>query len=124
MDKFLVIDLEMDLRSARADFEKKYLTAQINNFNGNISKTAKFIGMDRSELHRKLNDLAWWPEGSCSAACSRSAETGGFLTSRGTWWMQPLLQVPQLTLLKVHVFLSWLKNHLKQNFTLHFNMKK
>ena len=35
MDKFLVIDLEMDLRSARADFEKKYLTAQINNFNGN-----------------------------------------------------------------------------------------
>ncbi len=57
MDKFLVIDLEMDLRSARADFEKKYLMAQINNFNGNISKTAKFIGMDRSALHRKLNDL-------------------------------------------------------------------
>ena len=57
MDKFLVIDLAMDLRSARADFEKKYLIAQINNFNGNISKTAKFIGMDRSALHRKLNDL-------------------------------------------------------------------
>ena len=57
MDKFLVIDLEMDLRSARADFEKKYLTAQINNFNGNISKTAKFIGMDRSALHRKLKEL-------------------------------------------------------------------
>ena len=36
MDKFLVIDLDMDLRSARADFEKKYLIAQINNFNGNI----------------------------------------------------------------------------------------
>ena len=47
----------MDLRSARSDFEKRYLTAQINNFNGNISKTAKFIGMDRSALHRKLNDL-------------------------------------------------------------------
>ena len=57
LDKFLVLDLEMDLRSARADFEKKYLIAQINNFNGNISKTAKFIGMDRSALHRKLNDL-------------------------------------------------------------------
>ena len=57
LDKFLVIDLKMDLRSARADFEKKYLIAQINNFNGNISKTAKFIGMDRSALHRKLNDL-------------------------------------------------------------------
>tara|TARA_Y100001970_G_C14084326_1_gene776462 strand:- start:790 stop:1032 length:243 start_codon:yes stop_codon:yes gene_type:complete len=57
LDKFLVIDLEMDLRSARADFERKFLIAQINNFNGNISKTAKFIGMDRSALHRKLNDL-------------------------------------------------------------------
>ena len=57
LDKFLVIDLEMDLRSARADFEKKYLIAQINNFNGNISKTAKFIGMDRSALHRKLKEL-------------------------------------------------------------------
>ena len=33
------------------------IIAQINNFNGNISKTAKFIGMDRSALHRKLNDL-------------------------------------------------------------------
>ena len=57
MDKFLVIDLEMDLRSARADFERKYIIAQINNFNGNISKTAKFIGMDRSALHRKLKEL-------------------------------------------------------------------
>ena len=57
LDKFLVIDLAMDLRSARADFEKKYIIAQINNFNGNISKTAQFIGMDRSALHRKLNDL-------------------------------------------------------------------
>ena len=57
LDKFLVIDLEMDLRSARADFEKKYLIAQINNFNGNISKTAKFIDMYISALHRKLNDL-------------------------------------------------------------------
>ena len=57
MDKFLVIDLEMDLRTARADFEKKYLIAQINNFNGNITKTAKFIGMDMAALHRKLSDL-------------------------------------------------------------------
>ena len=47
----------MDLRSARADFERKYIIAQINNFNGNISKTAKFIGMDRSALHRKLKEL-------------------------------------------------------------------
>ncbi len=62
MDKFLVIDLEMDLRTARADFEKKYLKAQINNFNGNITKTAKFIGMDRSALHRKLSDLNIGPK--------------------------------------------------------------
>jgi len=52
----------MDLRSARADFEKKYLIAQINYFNGNISKTAKFVGMDRSALHRKLNDLGIRPK--------------------------------------------------------------
>ena len=62
MDKFLVIDLDMDLRSARADFERKYLIAQINNFNGNISKTAKYIGMDRSALHRKLSDLGIKPK--------------------------------------------------------------
>ena len=62
MDKFLVIDLEMDLRTARADFEKKYLKAQINNFNGNITKTAKFIGMDRSGLNRKLSDLNIGPK--------------------------------------------------------------
>jgi len=62
LDKFLVIDLDMDLRSARADFERKYLVAQINNFNGNISKTAKFIGMDRSALHRKLSDLGIKPK--------------------------------------------------------------
>ena len=48
MDKFLVIDLDMDIRKARAHFEKKYILAQIKKFNGNISKTANFIGMDRT----------------------------------------------------------------------------
>tara|TARA_B100000427_G_C15406355_1_gene549944 strand:- start:635 stop:853 length:219 start_codon:yes stop_codon:yes gene_type:complete len=62
VDKFLVIDLDMDLRSARADFERKYLIAQINKFNGNISKTAKYIGMDRSALHRKLGSLGIKPK--------------------------------------------------------------
>ena len=71
LDKFLVIDLEMDLRSARADFEKKYLIAQINNFNGNISKTAKFIGMDRSALHRKLIDLNIRPNKRLKCVLSR-----------------------------------------------------
>ena len=57
MDKFLVIDLDMDIRTARSHFEKKYILAQIKKFNGNISKTASFIGMERSALHRKLKQL-------------------------------------------------------------------
>ena len=61
MDKFLVIDLDMDLRTARSNFEKKYILAQIKKFNGNISKTAKFIGMDRTALHRKMKDLNIMP---------------------------------------------------------------
>ena len=61
MDKFLVIDLDMDIRKARAHFEKKYILAQIKKFNGNISKTANFIGMDRTALHRKMKDLKIMP---------------------------------------------------------------
>tara|TARA_B100000242_G_C42903194_1_gene418851 strand:- start:291 stop:506 length:216 start_codon:yes stop_codon:yes gene_type:complete len=61
MDKFLVIDLDMDIRTARAHFEKKYILAQIKKFNGNISKTANFIGMDRTALHRKMKDLNIMP---------------------------------------------------------------
>ena len=38
-------------------FEKEYLIAQINRFGGNISRTAEFIGMERSALHRKLKSL-------------------------------------------------------------------
>ncbi|SVA68985.1 uncharacterized protein METZ01_LOCUS121839 [marine metagenome] len=57
MDKFLVIDLNMKLKSARTNFEKKYILAQIERFNGNITKTADFIGMDRTALHRKIKDL-------------------------------------------------------------------
>ncbi len=45
------------LREAREGFEKTYLQAQIKRFNGNISKTAEFIGMERSALHRKLKTL-------------------------------------------------------------------
>lgn len=47
----------MPLREARETFEKFYLTTQINRFSGNISKTAAFIGMERSALHRKLKSL-------------------------------------------------------------------
>ncbi|GGC55785.1 nitrogen assimilation response regulator NtrX [Chelatococcus reniformis] len=45
------------LREAREIFEREYLTAQINRFSGNISRTAEFIGMERSALHRKLKSL-------------------------------------------------------------------
>ena len=61
MDKFLVIDLDMDIRTARSQYEKKYILAQIKKFNGNISKTANFIGMDRTALHRKMKDLKIMP---------------------------------------------------------------
>jgi two-component system nitrogen regulation response regulator NtrX len=47
----------MPLREARELFERDYLVAQINRFGGNISKTASFVGMERSALHRKLKSL-------------------------------------------------------------------
>ena len=42
---------------AREIFERDYLKAQINRFGGNISRTAEFVGMERSALHRKLKSL-------------------------------------------------------------------
>lgn len=47
----------MALREARELFEREYLLAQINRFGGNISRTAQFVGMERSALHRKLKSL-------------------------------------------------------------------
>jgi two-component system nitrogen regulation response regulator NtrX len=47
----------MALREAREIFERQYLLAQISRFGGNISRTAEFIGMERSALHRKLKAL-------------------------------------------------------------------
>jgi two-component system nitrogen regulation response regulator NtrX len=49
--------LALPLREARESFEKGYLVAQINRFGGNISRTAEFVGMERSALHRKLKSL-------------------------------------------------------------------
>jgi two-component system nitrogen regulation response regulator NtrX len=49
--------MALPLREAREMFEKEYLIAQINRFGGNISRTAEFIGMERSALHRKLKSL-------------------------------------------------------------------
>ncbi|MEZ5900902.1 MAG: sigma-54 dependent transcriptional regulator [Hyphomicrobiaceae bacterium] len=49
--------MSLPLREAREIFEREYLIAQINRFGGNISRTAEFVGMERSALHRKLRAL-------------------------------------------------------------------
>ena len=49
--------MAMPLREAREVFEREYLAAQITRFRGNISRTAGFVGMERSALHRKLKTL-------------------------------------------------------------------
>lgn len=58
--KVMAMDIEMialPLREAREAFEREYLSSQVKRFGGNISKTASFIGMERSALHRKLKNL-------------------------------------------------------------------
>tara|TARA_Y100001936_G_scaffold254172_1_gene326338 strand:+ start:14988 stop:16406 length:1419 start_codon:yes stop_codon:yes gene_type:complete len=49
--------MSLSLREARDVFEREYLTVQIDRFGGNISRTAQFVGMDRTALHRKLKSL-------------------------------------------------------------------
>lgn len=49
--------LGLPLREAREHFEREYLLAQVDRFGGNISRTAGFVGMERSALHRKLKSL-------------------------------------------------------------------
>jgi two-component system nitrogen regulation response regulator NtrX len=56
-DKIEENSLSVPLKEAREKFEKEYLTIQLKKFNGNISKTANFVGMERSALHRKLKGL-------------------------------------------------------------------
>ena len=56
-DKITENSLSVPLKEAREKFEKEYLTMQLKKFNGNISKTAIFVGMERSALHRKLKGL-------------------------------------------------------------------
>ena len=53
--------MSLALREAREIFEREYLIAQIARFSGNISRTADFIGMERSALHRKLKSLGIGP---------------------------------------------------------------
>ncbi len=54
---FLEKSFTSPLKEARKHFEKEYLTTQLKKNHGNISKTADFIGMERSALHRKLKEL-------------------------------------------------------------------
>ncbi len=61
--------MSLPLRDAREIFEREYLIAQINRFGGNISRTAEFVGMERSALHRKLRGLG-------VSSGERSASTG------------------------------------------------
>ena len=49
--------MTLPLREARETFEREYLNVQIQRFQGNISRTAEFVGMERSALHRKLKGL-------------------------------------------------------------------
>lgn len=49
--------MQLPLREAREVFEREYLMAQVTRFGGNISRTASFVGMERSALHRKLKSL-------------------------------------------------------------------
>jgi len=60
-DKYQALDVMklilLPLKQAKEMFESDYLRAQINRFSGNISKTAEFVGMERSALHRKLKSL-------------------------------------------------------------------
>jgi len=49
--------MTLSLRAARELFEKQYLKAQVSRFGGSVSKTAEFVGMERSALHRKLKSL-------------------------------------------------------------------
>ena len=56
-DRGIVLLHHMTYEGAREAFEREYLLTQINRFGGNISRTAEFVGMERSALHRKLKSL-------------------------------------------------------------------
>lgn len=65
--------MAMPLREAREVFEREYLLAQISRFGGNVSKTADFVGMERSALHRKLKSLG--VSGKLGAGSSKKVES-------------------------------------------------
>ncbi|MCD8566439.1 MAG: sigma-54 dependent transcriptional regulator [Alphaproteobacteria bacterium] len=74
--------MTLPLREAREHFEREYLMAQVARFGGNVSKTAQFVGMERSALHRKLKSLEVAgsdKEENCAgreASCPKTKEEG------------------------------------------------
>jgi len=64
----------LPLREARELFEREYLMTQINRFGGNISRTASFVGMERSALHRKLKSLGVVTSAKAGARVARVEE--------------------------------------------------
>ena len=67
--------MAMSLREARETFERQYLTSQLVRFGGNISRTAEFVGMERSALHRKLKGLGISEEGRGAPANRPAGDT-------------------------------------------------
>jgi two-component system nitrogen regulation response regulator NtrX len=59
--------MAVPLREARELFERQYLEAQVTRFDGNVAKTAAFIGMERSALYRKLRSLGLTPNDRAAA---------------------------------------------------------
>ena len=68
--------MQLPLRDAREVFEREYLLAQVTRFGGNISRTATFVGMERSALHRKLKSLGLHG-GEEKASEAKAAKKGG-----------------------------------------------
>lgn len=66
----------LPLREARELFEREYLMTQINRFGGNISRTANFVGMERSALHRKLKSLGVVTSAKSGARVAQIADAG------------------------------------------------
>lgn len=69
--------LALPLKEARERFEREYLAAQVGRFGGNISRTAEFVGMERSALHRKLKMLGLFEKKRSEANGGELADAGG-----------------------------------------------
>lgn len=69
--------MSLPLREARETFEREYLMAQVMRFGGNISRTANFVGMERSALHRKLKNLGLHQGNGVNTSTAVSSDSSG-----------------------------------------------